>query len=548
MRALSGIKRSISGRARALTRVLCLALACAVILAPFAASPQRASAEDALPSRYDLRNVDGKAYVTGIRNQGSTNCCWAFAAIASMESSLMKQGIDNDPDLSEYHLTWFGGRSFVTAQADGARGDGYTIAEPLDFGGNAWIATSTLSRGTGPAYEADFPFDADNPSLMTGLDEPDRYVSEYVLIDTEMLESKDDIKRALMSGGALYCSYFASTGFLSADHKSYYSNRPDGVDAANHAVTVIGWDDDYPRDNFSSRARPSSDGAWLIKNSWGVTRQTYGDGYLWISYEDTSLGNFTAFTAARREADNVYQYDGAGFGNIIVVDGISTAYEANVFESRSDQTLTAASFISMNSNLYYSADVFANVPENGDPFDGELVVSAHTRGHFDHAGYHTVRFASPVPLADGERFAVVISLSDGDNDSVGICVEDDSSQSVYSGFVEKMRFYSEPGQSFVTVDGKWTDLNTDTDFDNVNVKAFSLNGISGTAVKTAHVPGDVDLDGTVGADDARTALRIAVYLDVPDAASLFAADFDRSEAVEASDARAILRKSVGLDP
>ena len=47
--------------------------------------------ESTLPSSYDLRNVDGKNFVSSIKNQGSTGICWAFASIENVETLLMKQ-------------------------------------------------------------------------------------------------------------------------------------------------------------------------------------------------------------------------------------------------------------------------------------------------------------------------------------------------------------------------------------------------------------------------------------------------------------------------
>ena len=51
---------------------------------------------------------------------------------------------------------------------------------------------------------------------------------------------------------------------------------------ANHAICVVGWDDNYSKDNFNSK--PAGDGAFLIKNSWGSTQS-----YFYISYYDTVL-------------------------------------------------------------------------------------------------------------------------------------------------------------------------------------------------------------------------------------------------------------------
>ena len=77
-------------------------------------------------------------------------------------------------------------------------------------------------------------------------------------------------------------------------------------------MAIIGWDDNYPRENFGSY-KPSSNGAWLIANSYG---DDFGkEGYFWMSYEEPSLTEYYSFISTTSDTyDNNYQYDGFGWG------------------------------------------------------------------------------------------------------------------------------------------------------------------------------------------------------------------------------------------
>ena len=70
---------------------------------------------------------------------------------------------------------------------------------------------------------------------------------------------------------------------------------------------IVGWDDNYSRDNFATTTKPSNNGAWLIRNSWG----DYFD-YFWMSYETYSLADtvWVFDMSAEDGLDNNYQLDG----------------------------------------------------------------------------------------------------------------------------------------------------------------------------------------------------------------------------------------------
>lgn len=87
-----------------------------------------------------------------------------------------------------------------------------------------------------------------------------------------------------MNGGALGTSIHAdainySTYYNETNSALYYY----GSGKVDHDVAIVGWDDNYSRNNFNTV--PPNNGAWIIRNSWG---SGWGDNdYFYLSYYDT---------------------------------------------------------------------------------------------------------------------------------------------------------------------------------------------------------------------------------------------------------------------
>ncbi|MCL2509199.1 MAG: lectin like domain-containing protein [Oscillospiraceae bacterium] len=388
----------------------------------FDAKRQTMRTSAVLPASYDLRDY-GK--ITSVKYQGEAGCCWAFATIGSLESSMLMQGYGTF-DFSEAHLSWFAQNQRTTNTSDPTYGDGVNHANPFTAGGNWNRATAAIVRGAGLELEANKPFytSASNFHLMQ-YPESDRYVSygrmmsARRLADSNAMVNRDELKSAIMSTGALAASYCSIDGGYRYQYPaggqstSYYQNINFGV--TNHGVMLVGWNDNYPVSNFNSSMAPSQNGAWLCKNSWSTA---WGNGgYFWMSYEEPSLSTVISYEAGLAdEYEYTYQYDGTGmegFGNF----GYYYLRMANVFTASRNEQLTHVGFYNVNSDINYTVDIYTDVTGTTSPTTGTRVASAQTSGLASHYGYYAAELASPVTLAPGQRFSAVVTLYYADNRS-----------------------------------------------------------------------------------------------------------------------------------
>ena len=102
------------------------------------------------------------------------------------------------------------------------------------------------------------------------------------------------IKQQIQNYGSVYASLHggeSDSGETNCYNPNTYAKYCDDLSThkANHAVSIIGWDDDYSKDNFLENHKPKSNGAWIVRNSWG---EDYGDkGTCYVSYEDANISS-----------------------------------------------------------------------------------------------------------------------------------------------------------------------------------------------------------------------------------------------------------------
>ncbi|MCR5590475.1 MAG: Ig-like domain-containing protein, partial [Lachnospiraceae bacterium] len=365
-----------------------------------------------------------------LRDQNPYGVCWAFSSIGLAEFSLAKQNINKD--LSELHLVYFTANS-QTDPLGGTKGDeSYPLENDyMKNGGNYVMSGNTLASWQGAADEAKADFKKEAARINRGgsLDPSIAYADEAHLENIYRLnlsENRNEVKKLIKQYGAAGVNYFSANGLYGMTMAKCYNSKnncyycPEAIEA-NHAVMIVGWDDDFQASNFNQN--PGSNGAWLIRNSWtnggDYAHHKNYSGYFWMSYNDKSLTN--PFWPGANEAtffdfgkadnyDHNYQYDGSVLSNFTELSKAANIFTVNN-EYGFPETLEAISFSIQDGDVDYSVDIYKNPYDMSNPASGDKVCSIQN-WHADYSGMHTVKLPSPVSLKDGDVFSVVISFSD----------------------------------------------------------------------------------------------------------------------------------------
>ncbi|MDO5115830.1 MAG: lectin like domain-containing protein [Synergistaceae bacterium] len=436
----------------------------------------------ALPVSYDLRSRMPK-----VEEQPFGNC-WTYSCVAATESNLINKGLvsSSDIDLSEWYLTFFAynDESQFKPAFTNSTGEAY-----YDAGGNNWRAVALLSRGSGSVLEAQAPSPANEQAVYS----PSVVNRSYKLTDALYLgdlgveevrlseQRREMAKRAILEYGAV------SVGiYMNLDDPLYYeyfnrstnAYKTGGVLSVDHAVAIVGWDDNYSKGNFNTGNQPVADGAWIVRNSWG---SNWGDGgHFYVSYEESNLCDGVAYvTEAAPQSEKIYQYDPLGLVGFISYDGSSIGtgegeggsagpvYFANVFTAEENESLGSVAFYCFAPEQEYEIKVYTGC--EASPVSGALAATKRTT--IAAPGYNTVALDSRVNLTKGEKFSVVICTSSDKTKYVIPC------EYYHIKYSEKAS--SNEGESWLSLNGTdfkdilSVDSNNKVPRANVCIKAFT---------------------------------------------------------------------------
>lgn len=455
------------------------------------------AARASLPSSYHPYTYVKQNY-PGTRNQNPYGTCWAFATVACAEFDLITEGIlpnNGQSNFSELQLAY---NMYHTGNdlLGNLSGDKITLSSGTTFlscGGNIAYAQHILANWRGLTHEDNIPYGNSSSTygnaekvLKSGVPSGqnwDTWNNMARLENTRLLNIKSNpsaVKQAIMDHGAVYVSYNHNSTYYSetSNYALYYCPN---ATTLNHSVAIVGWDDNFSASNWSkANYKPSSNGAWLVRNSWTTKTGGSESSYFWMSYADASLSSaaymldFAAGNNIRVTSynyDSIYQYDGSPTHSGITVKKVANVFTARNYYGAKSESLNA---IMLPFTHQYGAslkiDIYTNLTDLNNPESGVHHSEATTYYTTDYEGIYTVKLKNSVLLAPGETYSIVVTSTSGS------CTFDIESNGNLFNLVTTTAS-SKSGQSFYSSGSAWYDVNArySSSYGNICIKGLTKN-------------------------------------------------------------------------
>ena len=319
-------------------------------------------------SYYNLRD---EGYITNIYDQGTEGICWSFASTTSLESHMaIKSNKAQMLTFSEKQIDY--ATTVPTEAIDIGTNPFFNkysvVGDFLNDGGNMLRYINGTAVGISPVlcegncsngtnynndnsitsnkyWKYDYNFRSKlSPYEITNIDNTEYSVNEYLHFDPLSTNNQEDvdalvnlIKEQIVTNGSLYVGIgaydnlsveYTPTGTetaLNANGKNLIYYIPYGWNpnpGINHAVSVIGWDDNYTHNiclnktdfELTDATKIGNDyscnkgtlytinGAWIVQNSWG----NYST-FIYLPY-NTMKSSYSSITdVSEVDYDNSYR-------------------------------------------------------------------------------------------------------------------------------------------------------------------------------------------------------------------------------------------------
>lgn len=227
-------------------------------------------------SKFSLRDIIPENVI--VRNQGSENSCWAFTTLACLETNLALKNKRAGKETKVYDFSeqYMVSSSFYNNYLNGLTNNRGLNFKPYEGGNFETRAIGNITNGYGVVNEEDYPYlNTEAHVDLNGLKNKKMVADVLDTITFSNPKNNDErislvkkIKEHIVENGGVYTAIKApdigNFKFNPFNGALYHNNE----EYPNHAVTIIGWDDNYSKDNFVSK--PERDGAWIVKNSYGT--------------------------------------------------------------------------------------------------------------------------------------------------------------------------------------------------------------------------------------------------------------------------------------
>ncbi len=294
-------------------------------------------------------------YFVNLTDQGQFGTCWAFANIKSIENFLAINTGEHF-EISESYVAL----TNLTSQIDFLLGNGGSVRDVATaFNRYGFLLDSDLP------YQDIYFLNSSNSTQMLNILKKEA--------DTTTIKISSDIKSASYIENTEVIKYYITEyGNASINIENWDMKKVNGLDElivgsnGGHALSVMGWDDNYLASNGTR-------GAYLILNSYG---EYSSDGIVYLPYSTAVRSNVYAF-AYKVSLPDDYVYltsnaeykvttKGKYYSSTNYTGQETTLKEQNIFDV-DDDFLLEYNFGNLN-ELNYSIDIYKGDVDVSDQF------------------------------------------------------------------------------------------------------------------------------------------------------------------------------------